>query len=258
MLFAESVFMGLVSTAGKRPMCFAALDKDLRLLVLESGNMQSALAHVAGMRPAAVAVTSPQAPNRGCMLRPEVRRGFNLRQEGQTWGDWRVCEYELRRRNIRMYSTPAKKKDSRGWVRCGFSLYRHLQSMGYRFYVSGEETQERLMIEAPPHAFYAALLGHRPFLKRSLEGRLQRQLVLFLEGLDIPNPMRSLEEITRHRLLTGNLPLDKLYEFEKLDALAAAYCAYLSKVKPERTCQVGDREEGLITLPVEELREFYH
>jgi predicted RNase H-like nuclease len=67
-----------------------------------------------------------------------------------------------------------------------------------------------------------------------------------------------LEEITRHHLLTGDLPLAGLYDHDQLDALMAAYTAYLVGVKPGRISQVGDRDEGLITVPVAELKPFYH
>ena len=86
---------------------------------------------------------------------------------------------------------------------------------------------------------------------------MQRQLQLYLEGLDIPNPMHSLEEITRHHLLTGNLPLENLYDHEQLDAMMAAYTAYLAAMKPEEVVQVGDPEEGCITLPTGDLHDFY-
>jgi predicted RNase H-like nuclease len=86
---------------------------------------------------------------------------------------------------------------------------------------------------------------------------MQRQLVLYLEGLDLPSPLHALEEITRHHLLSGYLPLDDLYEHDQLDALVAAYTAYLVGVDPKRVSQVGDREEGFITLPVEKLKDFY-
>ena len=68
-----------------------------------------------------VAVDAPQSPNQGLMLRAEVRRRFNLRPGSRTWGQWKVCEYELRRRNIRLYNTPGKEKDAPAWMRKGFS-----------------------------------------------------------------------------------------------------------------------------------------
>jgi len=113
------------------------------------------------------------------------------------------------------------------------------------------------LIETQPHACFTALLGHRPFFRSSLEGCLQRQLALYVEGVDISNPMHALEEITRHHLLNGQLPLDSLYDVETLDALVAAYTAYLTALKPEKSAQVGMPAEGLITLPTGEIKSHY-
>jgi len=257
MLFDDAAFIGIDPTAGDRPLHYAALDADLRLVALRQGTAEEALAFVAGWERAVVAVDAPQSPNRGLMLRPEVRRRFNLDPDSATWGRWKVCEYELRRRNIRLYNTPEDEAQAPRWMRTGFLLYRRLKALGFRFFHPGEDPGPRVMLEVHPHACYAALLGRRPFLKQTLEGRLQRQLVLYLQGLDIPDPLKTLEEITRHHLLSGELPLHGLLAHDELDALVAAYTAYLVGLKPERTSQVGDRQEGCITLPAAQLKDFY-
>lgn len=257
MLFDDAAFIGIDPTAGDRPLHYAALDADLRPVALRHGTAEDALAFVAGCERAVVAVDAPQSPNLGLMLRPEVRRRLNLDPQSKTWGRWRVCDYQLRRRNIRLYNTPEAEDQAPRWMRTGFMLYRRLKDLGFRFYHSGEELGPRTMLEVHPHACFAALLRRRPFLKQTLEGRLQRQLVLYQQGLDIPDPLKTLEEITRHHLLSGELPLHGLLAHDELDALVAAYTAYLAGLKPERTCQVGDGQEGWITLPVAELLDFY-
>lgn len=257
MLFDDAAFVRIDPTAGDRPLHYVALDSDLRLVILGQGTLEEVLAFVAGWERAVVAVDAPQSPNRGLMLRPETRQRFNLDPHTKTWGRWKVCEYELRRRNIRLYNTPEDETQAPRWIRTGFALYRRLQAMGFRFYQPGEEIGPRVMLEVHPHACFAVLLGRRSFLKQTLEGRLQRQLVLYLKGLDISDPLKALEEITRHHLLSGDLPLRGLLAHDELDALVAAYTAYLVACKPERTSQVGDREEGCITLPAAQLKDFY-
>ena len=258
MLFADAVYMGISPSAGVRPMHYAALDADLHILALDHGDMEHVLAFVAGHEKAIVAVNAPQAPNRRMMLDPDVRRKYNLRPGRETWGKWRVCEFELRRSNIRLYNTPATEDAARRWMKNGFKLFRRLEEMGYIQYFLEQELAPRSMLEVQPHAAFTAMLGVRPFLKRTIEGRMQRQLVLYVEGLDVPNPLHALEEITQHHLLSGRLPLADLYEQEQLDALVAAYTAYLVGDSPERISQIGNVEEGLITLPVKELKDFYH
>ena len=257
MLFDQDVYVGIDPTAGDRPMHFAVLDGSLKLVALSQGDVETVLAFVGGLERAAVAIDAPQSPNQGLMLRPEFRRRFNLQPGGRTWGQWKVCEYEMRRRNIRLYNTPRKEEDAPRWMQMGFSLYRRLLGLGYRLFIDGEPTPERSLLEVHPHACFAVMLGRRPFLKQTLEGRLQRQLLLYLEGLDIVNPMNVLEEITRHHLLNGNLPLEGLYDHDQLDALVSAFTAYLVAHKPGRVLQVGEREEGYITLPTERLEDFY-
>jgi predicted nuclease with RNAse H fold len=257
MMFDETVFVGIDPTAGDRPMHFAVLNRDLHLVALSQGDAETVLAFVGGLERAVVAIDAPQSPNRGLMLRPEIRRRYNLNPDGRTWGQWKVCEYELRRRNIRLYNTPREEDKAPRWMRLGFDLYRRLLSMGFEHYVFGEGRGERMVLEVHPHACYAALLGRRPFLKQTIEGRLQRQLVLYVEGFEFRNPITILEEVTRHHLLSGNLPLEGLYPHDELDALAAAHTAYLVGVKPERVSQLGDRDEGLITLPAPRMQDFY-
>jgi predicted nuclease with RNAse H fold len=257
MLFNQALYVGIDPTAGARPMHYAVLDPELRLVALRQGDLEAVLAYVAALEHAVVAVDAPQSPNRGLMLRPEIRRRYNLQPGGKTWGQWKLCEYELRRRNIRLYSTPSKEKDAPTWMRVGFEIYRRLQTMGFRLFERGGEVGSRMAIEVHPHACFAVLLGRRPFLKQTLEGRLQRQMVLYLQGVDLVNPLAVLEEITRHHLLTGQLPLRGLLDHDELDALVAAFTAHLVGAKPERVSQVGDRDEGLITLPSAEVKDFY-
>jgi hypothetical protein len=109
-------------------------------------------------------------------------------------------------------------------------------------------------MEVYPHASYSVLLGVLPLQKHTLEGRLQRQLALYEQGLQVPDPMRFFEEITRHRLLKGILPLEELYSPGELDALVAAYTAWKTAVHPEDVALLGDPEEGQIVLPAVEIK----
>jgi predicted nuclease with RNAse H fold len=258
MFFTEAVYVGVDPTAGDRPLRYAVLDHEMKLAGLDEVDVETLLAYIGSLDLAIVALDAPQAPNSGLMARSMIRERYNLQPDGDTWQSWRVCEYELRSRNIRLYNTPEDPQDAHGWVQSGFALFKRLEKMGFRKYIRGEEPHKRMLIEARSHAGYTVLLERRPFLKDTLEGRLQRQLVLYLEGLDLDNPMYALEEITRHHLLTGHLPLERLHEPEALDAMMAAFTAYLVGRHTERITQVGQREEGLITLPAPELKDPYH
>jgi hypothetical protein len=116
---------------------------------------------------------------------------------------------------------------------------------------------EQIWIETHPHASFCALLDQIPLPRPTLEGRLQRQLVLYEQGLGIRDPMNFFEEITSHRLLKGILPLEQVYTPEQLDALAAACSAWILARHPERTSRIGDASEGQILLPVAEMKSRY-
>jgi Protein of unknown function (DUF429) len=257
MLYPKGIFVGINPASGRRPVRYAALDRDLRVVALDQGDLEQVLAFVGGAETSVVAVNAPQSLGKGLLQKAEVRLQYNLPAGGRRWRDWRVCEFELRRRNIHLHNSPSRKKTAPAWLQASFRIYRRLGEMGYTPLIAERRGDLPWLIETQPHACFTALLGHRPFFRGSLEGCLQRQLVLYVEGLDLANPMHALEEITRHHLLSGELPLNTLHDPENLDALVAAYTGYLTAVKPEKSIQVGMPSEGLITLASGELKPHY-
>jgi len=257
MLSREAMFIGLTCSAGSRPMHYAILDEKLNIQALDAGDLENVLAVIAGLRAPVVAVGAPQRPSQGVMARPEIRRRFNLNPESPIWTQWRLCEYELRRRNIRIPRTPAEVEKAPRWMQNGFDVYVRLQKMGLGALVPDASVEPFTFLEVQSHACYTVLLERRPYLKRTLEGRLQRQLVLHLEGLDLRNPMQILSGITRQHFLQSSLPMGDLHSVEGLDCLINAYTAYLVSAKPARIRHVGDPKEGLISVPTMQLKNFY-
>ena len=235
-------------------MTYAALDEDLRLLALGKGDLNEVLAFAAGLSQAVVAVSAPQRPNQGVMNRPEVREKLSPPPRPGRWRGFRLAEYQLRQRRISSPRTAANEKDCPVWMQVGFTLYRRLEGLGYQAYPSEAALR---WIEVYPHASYCVLLGKAPFPKNSLEGRVQRQLILYEEGLRIPDPLHIFDEITRHNILLGRLPLDELRSTAELDALVAAFSAWLAATHPESVTALGDPQEGQLILPVVELKNAY-
>jgi hypothetical protein len=56
-------------------------------------------------------------------------------------------------------------------------------------------------------------------------------------------------EITRHKLMQGDLPLEHILTFDELNALAAAYIAWLAAHQPEDIICLGHPDEGMLILP---------
>lgn len=253
-MFTNQVaYIGVDPTAGQKPFTVAALDADLRLLALRQGEMDDVLAFIGGQQSAWVAVCAPRRPNQRVMADPAVRESLSPAPRPGRWTGLRLAEYLLRQRHIFCPHTAAEEQACPAWMQRGFAFYRALEKLGYQ--APPAENPLRCL-EVYPHASFCTLLGQVPFPKGTLEGRLQRQLALYEQRLRIPDPMGFFEEITRHRLLQGILP-DVLYSPAELDALAAAFSAWLVDRQPERTLLVGDAMEGQIVLPVNELKRKY-
>jgi hypothetical protein len=255
MFYTQTTFIGVDPTAGQKPFAYAALDSERKILALGQGDMDEILAFVAGQRQAFVAVCAPRRANLGLLEQESIRQALSPVPRPGRWVDFRVAEYLLRQHNISTPQTCRIPSECPRWMQMGFKLHRRLEALGYAAYPCPDEPLQCL--EVYPHAAFTALLERPPFPKHTLEGRLQRQLVLHEQGLAVPDAMDFFEEITRHRLLRGMLPYDQLYQPAELDALAAAYTAWLAAVHPDQTCCLGSPEEGQIVLPVAHLKDHY-
>jgi predicted RNase H-like nuclease len=69
--------------------------------------------------------------------------------------------------------------------------------------------------------------------------------------------MDFVKGITSQHLLQGSLPMDNLYTQGELDALVAAYTAWQAANHPDQITALGDDAEGLVILPVAELKHHY-
>lgn len=255
MLFSPATYIGIDPTAGRKPFTYAALDEARGRVAMAQGDLETALAFAAGQSRAVVAVSAPTAPHQGLLENEAVRRSLSPPPKPGRWTGFRLAEYLLRRRNIKVPKTPGHAQECPNWMQMGFTLYNRLRQVGYHPYpIEGAAFQ---YLEVYPHACFAVLIGHAPLPKHSLEGRLQRQLCLFEQGLDVPDPMRFFEEITRHRLMIGVLPFEDLFTPQELDALVSAYTAWQAIQHPDQVTLLGDPGEGQVVLPVGELKARY-
>jgi len=253
MLFTDLVCIGIDTTGGQKGFTYAALDRDLSIIALADGELDEVTAFLGGQNSAMVAVNAPSHVNTGLVrknlekksLTPHQVRGFDLR----------VAEYELREHGISISGTGSMEMLCPNWVQAGFALYKRLSKLGYNPYPDKGESHQWL--ETHPHACFCVLLGHSPLPKPTLEGRIQRELILFEQGVRIKDPMIFYEEITRHKLMNGVLPLELIHTPEQLDALVAAFVAWWVTVKHGGITRVGNKQEGIITLPNGSLKEKY-
>jgi predicted RNase H-like nuclease len=260
MLFTHKTFIGIDLTTGKRPLTFVALDDLGDQVAIGRGSADQVLAFAAGQESAIVAVNGPRKPNQGLMAQEEFRQSLKPVPKPGRWDRWRVVEYQLRMHGLKARRTPADPSNAPGWIRRGYSLFKQLEKQGFRSYDpdSNQETPPRhISLEVYPHAVFSALLERRPFPKNTLEGRIQRQMVLYINDVDVPNPMRIFEEFTRHRLLQGILPDEGLHTTQELDALAGAFTAWRLSQAPDQVTMLGHPEEGFVAIPVPTLLAKY-
>ena len=254
MILTDSLYVGIDPASGRKDFSYAVLDGNLNLANLADADMDELLPFLGRPEVNFVAVNAPARVNRGLVKKKLEEESAN---PGRTLRgtDIRLGEYELRERGIALTGTPSREEFCPSWMQAGFDLYKKLSEMDFKVYETDGATKQ--VLETNPYACFCALLEGIPFPKNTLEGRLQRQLILYDKGLRITDPMRFFEEITRFRLLRGILPDDVLYPPEQLDVLVAAYTAWLAAHRPEETIGVGNKSEGELILPVGELLEEY-
>ncbi len=254
MFFNQRAYIGIDLT-GKKAFTYAVLDDDLGLLALAAGEMEDLLAFIGGQASAVVAINAPARPNQGCVRALLEKESLASGKSAPRGADMRLAEYELRQRGIKVAATPSHPKHCPSWMRSGFALYEKLTSLGFVPYSDDDATHQ--ILETHPQAGFIALTEGSLLSASTLEGRLQRQTVLYGEGLGIRDAMDFFEEITRHKLRQGILPMEHIYAGGQLDALLAAYTAWLVATKPKSVCVLGDEDEGKVYLPVSELKSKY-
>lgn len=255
MLFTDSVYVGIDPTSGRKAFTYAALDRDLNLVTLADGEMEDLTAFLGAQRSAVVAVNAPSRVNRGLVRKKLEKESLTPGLHPVRGADLRLAEYELRERGISITGTPSRPESCPPWMQVGFQLYAKLSRLGFK--PLSAEPEDYQWVETHPHACFCVLLEQNPLPKPTLEGRLQRHLILHERGLHIKDPMVFFEEITRFKLLKGILPTDPVYPAEMLDVLAAAYTAWMAVHQPDQTSWIGDRQEGQIILPSAQLKSRY-
>nr|MBN1229645.1 DUF429 domain-containing protein [Anaerolineae bacterium] len=254
MATSPSVYIGIDPTDGERIVTLAVLDHTLHILNLSTEPLEAVVEHIAAYPRAVCAIGAPCGPNAGLMRQSSYRKRLGLAPSQKTYVNYRVAEYELRRRGIYITNTDFRQDRLSDWVHDGWKLYERLREQGYEDYPS---VGDKRLFETVPSAAFTVLIGQWPYPKPRLEGILQRQLILFDLGINVPDPMSLLEEFTEHRLRTGQLKFNTIYQPGQLDALVAAYCSYMLDQRPEQVLAVGDTTEGQILLPTRQLKDFY-
>ena len=254
MLSTDTLYIGIDPTAGEKEVGYAVLDTNLNLIKLADSDVEELTAFLGKHESVCAAVNAPSRINRG-LVRKKIERESSKSKSFFRGVDVRLAEYELRERGIAIAGTPSREEFCPAWMQVGFALYQKLAEIGFKSL--GMPVADYQVFETHPYACFCVLAESIPFPKPTLEGRLQRQSILFDKGLRINDAMEFFEEITRFKLIKGILPTDVLYSPEQLDVLVAAYTAWLAANRPDEVTRVGDKSEGQMLLPARELQEKY-
>ena len=250
------IYLGIDPTAGRRPLNYAILDSRLNIVAESQSDADDLWRAIEPYPDIVCALDAPLMPNQKLLSDPVKRSEVGLPTDKTTYSQFRVCEYKLRSRGIKLYSTPAEAETAPKWMQAGWALYNKLRELGFETFAPGSKAP-RQFFEVHPHASFTVRLGRVPYRQDTLEGRLQRQLLLLEEGVQIMDAMEVLEEMTRHHILRGRLALSGLRTHDALDALASALTAFYAHTKPKEVTLVGDIADGQIIVPTAQLKEKY-
>lgn len=235
---AFSSFIGVDAAPGRRPFTYICLDPSRKLLAVGSGTAVDVLSFAFGQPTTLLAFSPPHRPRQPL--------------SGQSGGHAPALGDFLLQKE---WNWPAESGFPRNpppecpsWLRASFLLIDQLQELGFRIFAP-EEDAPRQWLETQAEAAYSALLERPPLGAATLEGRLQRQLVLADLGLDVPDAMEFFEEITRYRLLRGILPMEKVLPAAELNAWMAAQIAWMVIHQPEALQPVTPRGRHAVYLP---------
>ncbi|MFC2028528.1 hypothetical protein ACFLTX_01240 [Chloroflexota bacterium] len=242
---SDKYYIGIDPFAMKGSYTYSILDEDCKLIQMDESELSDLISLIPAGNQIYVAVNGPQKPNLGLVRRELKLQGLLPGQ--MRGGDIRLAEKQIRELGIPISTTPSRLEICSQWMHLSFRIFKELENLGFNSFP--KKDSHRLMIETNADAFFYLQLNQKPLPKSTLEGILQRQLTLFDSGVGIINPMRFFEEITRHKLLQGLLPKEILYSPEQLDAISAAYSAFLVSRQPDCVKQVGSLEEGIIMIP---------
>lgn len=175
-----------------------------------------------------VAVDAPRPLNTGRMADEGFRSRLSPPPRKGKYLGYRFVEYELGRRGLSCYFTPAGELTTgKKWMQVGFDVYKELGGLDFTEFRNQEAFPDRLMMEYYPYASFYALVGGYPGKKGTTEGRRVR-----------------VEALAQHGMRREDLAY---LTTDGLDAAAGAVTA--KALACGAGCWLGDVEEGFIVLP---------
>jgi hypothetical protein len=247
----STTFIGVDLKGGKRSYTYAALDGRMKLAAYGQGRLDDVFAFIGGCQTVLCAVNAPIhfCPEGGAVIFQDTLFPIAPHRGRKRTGGMRYAEHILMARGISAQNAPTRQDlpQAQVWIRRGFQFVELLEEAGFKPWPS--EGSEKQYLEVQAEAAFWHWLETRPLNEDSLEGRIQRQLVLSEMNLDVPDPMIFFEEVTRYKLLKGQLSMSALFSIRELNAMICALTAYLMVTDETRVASFGNRDDGVIYLP---------
>jgi len=158
-------------------------------------------------------------------------------------------QYKRALLGVNMLSRGRIRSSQRGQKIC-VDIKKKIIQAGLKPYLTSNAPKQ--WVETNPLECFRSLSGQALQSRRTLGGLIQHALILYDQGLQINDPMAFFGEITRSDLMAGVMPMELLYSSSELDALAAAYVAWMLINKPAQVDLTKERGEGMILIPRED------
>jgi hypothetical protein len=240
-------FMGIDLTAQRNSFTCAVLDSSKKVKFCGTVSLLEWQSILNSNQDVIAGINSPLTLDLGYMSDDNYRLGLTPVPAKSRYSEMRVCEYQLLCLGFTTTRTPKDVGHFSPSLQRSFKFASELGMNGFQFWPYPNSRNQ--MFEVNADAAYSSLLGIKPFSANTLEGRIQRQLILQNKGLAVYDAMEFFEEITRHRLLSGKLPDEKILAPTFLNALVAAYTAWVILNRPAEYSRYGEPDEGAIFLP---------
>jgi hypothetical protein len=240
-------FMGIDFTSQRNSFTCAVIDSSKRIKFCNSISPLEWQSVLNSYQDVITGINSPLTLNLGYMSDGEYRQTLDPIPSKTKYSDMRVCEYQLLSLGLSPTRTPKDVGRFSPGFQKAFKFSSDLGVKGFQFWPFPNSRFQ--MFEVNADAAYWSLLEVKPFSVSSLEGRIQRQLCLQANGIDVDDAMEFFEEITRYRFLSGQLPDGKILSSSALNALVSAYTAWVIVNRPAEYRRIGEPDEGLIFLP---------
>jgi hypothetical protein len=245
--FDNAVSIGLDPSASKKYISYAAIDNGRNLIAIGKSPLEELSVALRGKLSTVVVVGGPRRPNAGLMTNEEIRAAQNPIPKPGKWEALRLVEYQMLQMGYPIYKTASVDGKIKGWMENSFELYKALDFGGFIPFVEGKGANG-CFVEASPEACYFQWASNKLLPKRTLIGRMQRQLIIYDLRMRISDPLDALEEFTRSKIRQGKIPNGILFNGPELQALALATMGWNLSFYPKRIQFTGTDLEGKVAL----------